>query len=189
MQAAATARPNIALPAGQAGALAASDATGTARAEASPTRTALVAPGLLTAAPSLASPLGSILNPVPLGTALTLPDLGVLTIQNTSWQPGLTGLAVANISFTCQRAAPDTCATSNLILAALGSSGTAYARTYDPAVPQPTFGSFALPHLLAGQVDQGNAGFLITTAESALKLRVRVFLQDGEYYFWLGKTP
>ena len=39
------------------------------------------------------------------------------------------------------------------------------------------------PPLYGGGVENGNIGFLITKNETTLKMRVNLFLKEGEVYF------
>ncbi len=144
-----------------------------------------------TAVPTQPSPTptvqtGTSDNPVPMGSAFTFPDLGALTVMQSSWSPGQTGLAIIDLSFLCQRPTGERCDAGKLMLDVLGGSGNGYERQFDPAIPEPSFGSYIHPHLYGGQTERGNAGFLITDSESTLKLRVHIFLEEGEYFFWIG---
>ena len=151
-----------------------------------PTGTAEASRGPTTGA-STPAPVGTFLNPVPLGTGFSLPGLGTFTVHSMSWQPGQIGLAVVVISLTCdQPAASGSCDSSSLLLAAVGNSGNSYGRDFDPAIPGPVFAG--LTHLYGGDTDRGNAGFSITSVESTLRLSVQVFLQNGEFYFQLLQT-
>ncbi len=132
------------------------------------------------------APVATFLEPVPLGTSFEIPGWGSLTVVKSSWLPGQTGLTIVELSFTCGRPAGDRCNTSKLMLDTLGGSGAGYARVFDAAIPEPTFGTFTRPALYGGETETGNAGFVITNSESSLKLRVQIFLESGEYFFWLG---
>ncbi len=118
-----------------------------------------------------------------------IPDLGALTVIRSSWVPGQTGLTSVALSFVCQRPPGQQCKTSKLILGAVGDSGQGYARTYGPEIPEPAFGYDAHTILYSGGTETGNAGFLIENSESSLVMLVQVFLQEGQYVFWIGPVP
>lgn len=157
-----------------------------------PTRTPTitVSPTRPTLAPPTATvQAGTSGNPVAMGSGFTLPDMGTLTVITSSWAPGQTGLAIVDLSFVCERPTGRRCDTSTLMLDVLGGSGSGYERVFDPAIPEPSFGSYLRPHLYGGETERGNAGFLINNGESSLMMRVRIFLQDGESFFWIGTSP
>jgi hypothetical protein len=136
-----------------------------------------------TTAPTIKPSLGTFTNPVPIGIGYKFPGFGTLTVINSSWLPGQTGFAIVKLSFSCERPADQKCDTGNFMLDALGGSGNGYKQEFDTAIPNPTFGTFDNPPVYGGGVENGYAGFLVTNSESALIMRVQLFLQDGEFYF------
>ncbi len=133
--------------------------------------------------------MGAFLNPIPMGTGRTFPGLGTLTVIQSSWSPGKTGLAVLDLAFSCERPSGQQCSLDNLIIHAVGSSGHSYIRYFDPSIPQPPFGMNENAVLDGGASEWGYWGFLISESETSLKLGVQVFLQDGETFFWMWSTP
>ncbi len=155
----------------------------------SPTRTptATATPTLTkTVAPTATIQFGTSGHPIPIGSGFVFPDFGILTVTNSSWSPGQTGLAIVNLNFVCTRPAGARCATNKLILDALGGSGIGYERVFDPGVPQPSFGYYLGAGLYGGETENGTAGFLIKNAESTLVMRVQIFLEGGEFFFRIG---
>lgn len=75
------------------------------------------------------------------------------------------------------------------MLNALGGSGSAYERAFDAAIPEPGFGYDLSARLYGGGTETGNAGFLVQNRESSLVMLVQVFLNEGEFFFWIGPTP
>ena len=71
------------------------------------------------------------------------------------------------------------------MLDVVGSSGNVYQRVFESGVPEPTFGSFMNPDVYGGGTTSGYAGFLVTTPESSLAMRVQIFLMQGEVFFEL----
>ncbi len=136
--------------------------------------------------PTATAQLGTFGNPVPIGSALAIPDLGELTLLRSSWVSGQTGLMTVELSFVCGRPVSQQCKTSKLMLNAVGDSGKGYARAFDPEIPEPTFGYELGAAPYGGGTERGNAGFLIDNSESSLVLLVRVFLEEGQYFFWIG---
>lgn len=136
--------------------------------------------------PTATVQLGTAGNPAPIGSALTLPDLGALTVTRSSWLPGQTGLAILELSFVCERPPGSECHTDRLILDAIGSSGTGYQRAFDTAIPQPRFGYGLGAPLYAGGVETGSTGFTIKGNERSIVMRVQIFLQEGQFFFWIG---
>jgi hypothetical protein len=136
-----------------------------------------------TTAPTIKPSLGTFNNPVPIGIGYKFPGFGTLTVINSSWLSGQTGFAIVKLSFSCERPADQKCDTGNFMLDALGGSGNGYKQEFDTAIPNPTFGTFDNPPVYGGGVENGYAGFLVTNSESALIMRVQLFLQDGEFYF------
>lgn len=131
---------------------------------------------------------GSFNNPVPIGIGYTFPGLGTMTVIKSSWLAGQTGYAIVSLSFVCERPADQQCDTGvgEFMFSALGNSGNGYNREYDSTIPRPDFGSFTNPPLYGGGVENGNIGFLITQNESSLKMRVNLFLKEGEVYFTIS---
>jgi Tfp pilus assembly protein PilN len=146
-----------------------------------PTKTLSPSPTLL---PTVIPPLGTRNNPVPKTFPFRFGGLGVLSIQS-QWQPGQTGLAIVHLTFSCERPSDQVCDTGNFMLDVAGSSGTVYERVFEIGIPEPTFGSFMNPEVYGGGNISGYAGFLITSPENSLQLRVRLFLQEGEVFFSL----
>ena len=146
-----------------------------------------------TAVPTQPSPTATIQvgtsgNPVPMGSGFALADLGTLTVTKSSWVPGQSGLTIVELSFLCGRPAGERCNTSRLMFDVLGGSGLGYERDFDPEIPTPSFGYYLDPYLYGGETATGNAGFLIKNSESSLKLRVHIFLEQGEFFFWIGSS-
>ncbi len=133
--------------------------------------------------------LGSADNPAPIGSAINLPNLGTLTVTRSSWQPGQTGLAIVELSFLCSRPLGEECHTDRLILDAVGGSGSGYERSFDAAIPQPRFGYGLGAPLYAGGVETGSTGFTIKASESGVMMRVQIFLESGQFFFWIGPAP
>lgn len=131
------------------------------------------------------SQTGTFNNPVPIGIGYTFPGLGTLTVTKSSWIAGQTGYAIVSLSFVCERPADQECDTGvgGFMFSALGDSGNGYSQDYDSSIPSPDFGSFMNPPLYGGGVENGNVGFLITQNETSLKMRVNLFLKEGEVYF------
>ncbi len=154
-----------------------------------PTRTptATLTPTVPT--PTATVQLGTTGNPVAMGSGFPLPGMGTLTVNASSWQPGQAGLVIVDLSFVCERPAGQRCNTSTIMLDAFGASGSGYERVFDASIPEPSFGSYFARHLYGGETERGNAGFRIDKSESSLMMRVRIFLQDGESFFWIGPIP
>ncbi len=131
------------------------------------------------------SQVGTFNNPVPIGIGYTFPGFGTLTVTKSSWLAGQTGFAIVSLSFVCERPADQECDTGvgGFMFSALGDSGSGYSQDYDSSIPSPDFGSFMNPPLYGGGVENGNVGFLITQNETTLKMRVNLFLKEGEVYF------
>jgi len=146
-----------------------------------PTPTYIPAPTTSTST----SEFGTFNNPVPIGVGYTFPGLGTMTVINSSWLSGQTGFAIVALSFVCERPADQECDTGvgGFMFSALGNSGNGYSKDNDTSIPSPDFGSFMNPPLYGGGVENGNIGFLITQNETSLKMRVNLFLKEGEVYF------
>lgn len=134
-------------------------------------------------------PLGTYLNPVPIGSSAAFPGLGSLTVLQSSWTPGKAGLVIVELSFTCDPSAAQACDLGDFIIHAEGSSGHSYVRDFDPAIPEPAFGLDQPARLNAGATATGYFGFVVTEDENSLRMRVQVFLQEGEIFFWLQPAP
>jgi peptidoglycan hydrolase-like protein with peptidoglycan-binding domain len=132
--------------------------------------------------PSRSDPFASFYNPVPRGSWARFPGLGSLMVHS-SWQPGQTGYAIVLITFVCERPAHQICDTGDFMLDVVGGSGQGYRRDFNRAIPEPSFGSFMNPDLYGGGTEAGYAGFLVTRSETTLKMIVKLFLEDGIYYF------
>lgn len=130
--------------------------------------------------------VGQRSNPVPPGTAHRFPGLGSLTVFSSNWRAGITGLAIVNIQFTCERPTDQLCDTSNFMLDVVGGGGNVYERQFETSIPEPTFGGLMNSDVYGGGTTQGYAGFLITGSENSLQMRVRIFLQDSEAFFKIG---
>lgn len=138
-----------------------------------------------TVSPTNTPVIGTFDNPVPLGVGHRFPGYGTLTVNNSSWMPGETGLAIVELSFDCERPAGQECQTSNFMLYALGGSGNGYSPAFDMAIPNPHFGSFINPPVYGGGVEEGYYGFLVTEKEDSLKMRVNILFEinkDDVFY-------
>ncbi len=142
-------------------------------------------PTLIPAPTTISSQFGTFNNPVPIGVGYTFPGLGTMTVVSSSWLSSQTGYAIITLSFVCERPADQQCDTGvgEFMFSAIGDSGNGYNREYDSTIPLPDFGSFTNPPLYGGGVENGNIGFLITQNETGLKMRVNLFLKEGEVYF------
>ncbi len=153
------------------------------------TSTATSSPTPTTTPTATSAPLGTFLNPVPMGSDFPLPGLGTLSVVESSWSPGQIGIASMELSFRCERPAGQSCDIGDLLVHAEGSSGRSYIRQFDPAIPKPAFALYGTPRLESGATQQGYIGFLIDQAENTLRMSIQVFLQEGEFYFWLQNAP
>lgn len=142
-------------------------------------------PTYIPAPTTVSSQVGSFNSPVPIGVGYTFPGLGTMTVVKSSWLSSQTGYAIVTLSFVCERPADQQCDTGvgGFMFSAIGGSGNGYNREYDSTIPSPDFGSFTNPPLYGGGVETGNMGFLITQNETTLKMRVNLFLKEGEVYF------
>ncbi len=127
--------------------------------------------------------MGSRSNPVPLRTSYTFPGIGTLTVQESRWRAGSTGLAIVYLSFTCERPADQTCNTTDFMLDAVGESGATYAREFDISVPEPWFGNFMNSDVYGGGTATGYAAFLVTAQETGLLMRAQLFLKQEKVLF------
>lgn len=121
--------------------------------------------------------LGTYNNPVQVGNGFRFAGHGTMTVTEARWQPGQTGVAVVEISFTCERPADQPCDTGDFMFDAVGSSGVTYQQEYSGAVPEPPFGSFMNDEVYGGGTQTGYVGFLITGSEEWLMMRVEIFLE------------
>jgi hypothetical protein len=128
--------------------------------------------------------LGTYENPVPMGTDYTFPEFGTLTVVKSYWSPGQTGLAIAELSFTCELPAGQECRLQLAFrLDALGSTGNGYKQPFDATVPLPEFISLLNPPIFGGGTITGNVGFVITNEENFLLMRVQHFPDRVTYFF------
>ena len=129
---------------------------------------------------------GSFNYPVAIRSGYRFPGLGTLSVVQSAYASGQTGLAIVVLSFVCERPAGQICDTGDFMLDTVGSSGNGYSRVFESGVPEPSFGSFDLPDLYGGGKETGYAAFQITKPENRLLLTVKIFLQDGIIYFALN---
>lgn len=128
-------------------------------------------------------------NPVPIGTGYRFPGWGIMTVAESRWQVGQTGIAIVKIAFTCERPADQVCDTSDFMFDAIGNtSGRNYGVEFDSSIPEPGFGDIFNDNaeIYGGKTLTGYVGFLIKDYEDALLMRVHIFLDlDTEVFFQL----
>lgn len=135
-----------------------------------------------TPAPTIASQIGTFNNPVPIGIGYNFIGLGTFTVIKSSWLPGQTGLAIVELSFSCERPTGQECSTIDFSLDVVGGSGNGYSFEYfDPDIPEPRFGGFMNPPVYGGGIEKGYVGFLIKNNESTLVMRNH-FFYDKVYF-------
>lgn len=135
------------------------------------------------------SQFGSYNNPVPIGSSYRFPGFGALTVENSQWNPGQTGLAVALLSYACERPKEQTCSASDFIMRVSSSSGATYEKAYDIHIPSPFF-SMLTPDFHGGATLTGYEGFLITQNEGSLLMDVSLIsgAESQHVYFRLSDS-
>lgn len=106
-----------------------------------------------------------------------------MTVEESRWRPGQTGLAIVYLSFACERPADQACDTGDFLLDAVGKSGSGYKREFESAIPEPDFGSFVNPDVYGGATEKGYVGFLITQHETSLMMKAVIMYQNEEVFF------
>lgn len=141
-----------------------------------------------TPAPTKAPKVGTRSNPVAVGTGYDFPGYGPMKVTEGRYAPGTTGIAIANISFTCTRPSDQSCSVLDFLLDAIGSSGTNYEQEFSSSVPEPSFWDFMTDDVYGGGTKEGYAGFLIKQPEDSVLMRVSVgFSSDDPVFFVITK--